>query len=335
MYAQCPECLTFFHLKPSHLKAASGRVRCSKCKHVFNALETLRDDLTPEEIAEVQALKRREPKPDAPLLHDEQVGDLFDGLELTANAELNLAAPDPLIGDIDDDTTHGDRDADERDAVEAEQLSAASGPIVERDLQPGQLAAPAREVPDFGTPARRRSSSFLTTICVAVLALLLLVQVAHWQREVVLRHAIAGPWLAAAYTLFNMELSPPRELAALKISRTEVSSHPDHPRALHLMAVLENNSKNTQPWPHLRVDLQDRWGETVGARYFAAGEYLRNPAVAEEVMSARTQYPVSLVIMDPGSAAVGFQVEPCFPVTDAISNKTEARYACTSHLNNR
>lgn len=333
MYAQCPECLTFFHLKPAHLKAAGGRVRCSQCKHVFNALETLRDDLTAEEIAEVQAAKRREPKADAPLLHDEQVGDLFNGLELTANAELNLDAPEPHIGNVhDDDKADDERDVDERDAEEAAQLSAASGPVMERELQPDQLAAPAREFPDFGTPPRRRRrSSLLTIATVVVLALLLLAQVTHWQRETVLKHDIAGPWLSAAYALINIELTPPRELDALKISRTEVSSHPDHPRALHLTAVLENSSEKAQPWPHLRVDLQDRWGETVGARYFTASEYLRDPLLANQLMSARTQYPISLAIMDPGSAAVGFQVEPCFPTGDT----SEMRHACASQLQTR
>lgn len=326
MYAQCPECLTFFHLKPSHLKAAGGRVRCSRCKHVFNALETLRDDLTPDEIAAVQAAKRREPKPDAPLLHDEQVGDLFDGLEFTANAELKLDEPEPYIGDVVGD------DPDERDAEEAAQLSAAPGPIMERELQSGQLAAPAREFPGFDTPPRRHRSSWPAAGGVVLLILLLLAQVAHWQRDAILRHDVAGPWLATAYELFNVDLTSPPELSALKISRTEVSSHPDRPRALHLTAVLENRGENAQPWPHLRVDLQDRWGETVGARFFTANEYLRNPALADQSLSARTQHPVSLAIMDPGSAAVGFQVEPCFPVVNAES---EARHACVSHLDTR
>src|SRR5690606_35118057 len=75
MYAQCPECLTFFHLKPSHLKAANGRVRCSRCRHVFNALDTLREELKPEEISAVHAARRREQPP-----REEYAGDLFDGL---------------------------------------------------------------------------------------------------------------------------------------------------------------------------------------------------------------------------------------------------------------
>lgn len=321
MYAQCPECLTFFHLKPSHLKAANGRVRCSRCKAVFNALETLRDELTPEEIAAVKAARRREPKPDAPLLNEEYAGDLFDGLEYTKNAELGLGAAESIPDDRSDR-----RDADEKDA-----LIRASGPAIERELQSDQLTAPVREFPDFRPRHSRRSRSPLAGIGVFILLLALLAQLVHWQRALVLEHELAGPWLKEFYSLIDFDIAAPADLSALKVSRTEVSSHPDHPRALHLTAMLENRSENTQPWPDLRVDLQDRFGDTVGARYFTPGEYLRDPAPASRAMTAGGRYAVALSILDPGNEAVGFQVEPCFASVDG----DERRHTCATHLYTR
>lgn len=282
MYAQCPECLTFFHLKPSHLKAANGRVRCSRCKHVFNALETLRDELTPEEIAAVAAARRREPKPDAPLLNEEYAGDLFDNLEYTETEELRLDAPPAR---------------DERQAT-AEMAGETS---------------PARAPLDFAPPPAPRRHTLATGILNILLLIVLGAQLVHWQRFAVLEHPQLGPLLARAYATLGVTLEPPRDLAALNVSRTEVSSHPDHPRALHLTAVLENRSPHAQPWPELHVDLQDRWGETVATRYFSAAEYLRNPAVAAQLpLRAGERHAVELAIVDPGSAAVGFQVEACF-----------------------
>ena len=312
MYAQCPECLTFFHLKPSHLKAANGRVRCSRCKAVFNALETLRDELTPAEIAAVEAARRREPKSDVPFLNEEYAGDLFDGLEYTKNAELGLDAPEPAFDD-------------RRDEEEAAKLAAAAGPqarLVDR------IRTPVRQFPDFGAPRRKRRS-LLWGIGILFLLLVLLAQFVHWQRDTFLQHAVAGPWLERIYSEAGFDLSPPPDLAALKVSRTEVSSHPDHPRALHLTALLENRSENTQTWPDLRVDLQDRWGDTVGARFFAPGEYLRDAAASAHPMSARGRYPVSLSIMDPGSNAVGFQIEPCL----AGGSEEAPRHLCASDMN--
>lgn len=302
MYAQCPECLTFFHLKPSHLKAASGRVRCSRCKHVFNALETLRDELTADEVEAVKAARRREPKPDAPLLNEEYAGDLFDGLEYTENAELGLDAPET-----------GDMDAND------------ARPVPEREVQADALASPAREFHDFQPTRTGTRHPVLFALANIVFALALLVQLAHWQRQKILTHPVAGPYLARVYEIVGFEPQPPRDLAALNVSRTEVSSHPDHPRALHLTALLHNDGKNAQPWPDLRVDLQDRWGETVGARYFTPAEYLREPAAAEQLLPPRGRFPIALAIIDPGSDAVGFQVEPCF----ASGND---RHVCPSHI---
>ena len=41
MLTRCPSCATTFRISPEQLKARQGRVRCGKCRNVFNALETL------------------------------------------------------------------------------------------------------------------------------------------------------------------------------------------------------------------------------------------------------------------------------------------------------
>ena len=50
MYAQCPECMTFFRVTSDQLRAAEGKVRCSKCQNVFNAVTTLRETLSEAEL---------------------------------------------------------------------------------------------------------------------------------------------------------------------------------------------------------------------------------------------------------------------------------------------
>ncbi len=45
MYTECPKCHTYFRIGPEHLKAAGGKVRCGQCNHIFNALDTLTDEL--------------------------------------------------------------------------------------------------------------------------------------------------------------------------------------------------------------------------------------------------------------------------------------------------
>lgn len=282
MYAQCPECLTFFHLKPSHLKAAQGRVRCSQCKHVFNALETLRDELTAEEIVAVDTARKRASGAGSRPPEEDQVGDLFDSLEYKENADLGLAEPQP-----------------------------ASGAAV-IEIQPLDAVAPARRSEDFTTPRTRHRHPVLLALAILALLVLLVAQIVHAQRFQLARHPVAGPYLEQLYAALGLPLQPPADLAALKVSRTEVNSHTEHPPALLLTAVLQNTGADPQPWPELHVDLQDRWGDTVGARYFSAREYLRAPAVAEQALQPGARVGIQLAIADPGSAAVGFQVEPCF-----------------------
>jgi predicted Zn finger-like uncharacterized protein len=48
MYTQCPACKTVFNVKPEQLRAARGKVRCSRCQTIFNAAE---HSYTPESSA--------------------------------------------------------------------------------------------------------------------------------------------------------------------------------------------------------------------------------------------------------------------------------------------
>ena len=42
----CPGCGTAFRVTPDQLKAKQGKVRCGRCQHVFNAIDTLLDAVT-------------------------------------------------------------------------------------------------------------------------------------------------------------------------------------------------------------------------------------------------------------------------------------------------
>lgn len=283
MYAQCPDCLTFFRVRPEQLKAAQGHVRCSQCKHVFNALETLRGDLTADELRAVSEARRAaNAAAEAPLLREESNGDLFAQLDYTDNAELPLEQP------------------------------AATPPDV---TQPLDEAGEYQELPSthFHQPRRRRGplATLALLLVNAVLLLALAAQWVHFHRDRYLQHPEYGLLLQQAYADLGVPIELPRDLAAISVSQTNVSSHPDHDSTLQLTAVIENRAPLPQPFPELRIDLQDRWGETVGARYFRPSEYLRDPAGADRLMAAGTPFPIELPIRDPGATAVGYNVEAC------------------------
>lgn len=321
MYAQCPECLTFFRVRPEQLKAAQGKVRCSQCKHVFNALETLRGDLTAEELRAVREARRAsDTAADAPLLKESGNGDLFENLEYTTNEELPLASQDePTIGEASGDDIQVDVDAEpvieERAAALAgieeskrEDLDEPTG-VTER-MGDDFDSLPRTE---FGRRKPRRSPAMTALLLLVNFLLLglLAVQFVHHERRQLLQHPEIGGLLAETYAHLGIEIEPRRDLAAIRVNRTNVASHPDFAATLQLTAVVENRAGFPQPWPFLRIDLQDRWGDTVGARYFTPAEYLRDPAKAERLMPADEPQAIELAIADPGADAVGFQLEPC------------------------
>lgn len=337
MYAQCPECLTFFRVKPEQLKAAHGKVRCSQCKHVFNALETLRGDLSAEELRAVREARSdnaHDSGKERQAAKADENGDLFAQLDYTANEELPLdddeAAPqldDNLAADELAEEVAGDEPGIDQRAAELadfdeenrEQLESRTG-LTER--MGDEFANLPRT--DFSAPRRHPFKTALLLLANLLLLTALAAQFMHHERRELLAHPEIGPYLSEAYDRIGFEVAPPRDIAAIRVSRTNVASHPEFSSTLLLTAVLENRAGFEQPWPLLRIDLQDRWGDTVGARYFEPREYLKNPAEAAGLMPQGEPQAAALAIADPGPDAVGFQVEPCM--------KKGNRKLCTSDL---
>lgn len=86
MYAQCPECQTFFRVRAEQLRAAGGQVRCSRCQAEFNALLTLHEEL-PTPTSEAKAAET------GPFRDPHTPGDLFAEESLTQSENLPLTEP--------------------------------------------------------------------------------------------------------------------------------------------------------------------------------------------------------------------------------------------------
>ena len=78
MYTHCPSCHTHFEITQEYLDIAHGKVRCGQCDHVFNALENLYNDDTPEpadeptpETAPQSADESASESPDEPSTSDQ------------------------------------------------------------------------------------------------------------------------------------------------------------------------------------------------------------------------------------------------------------------------
>jgi predicted Zn finger-like uncharacterized protein len=52
MLTQCPHCKTIFRVTAAHLNIAQGHVRCSHCRHIFNAINSLVKTVTKDKVTE-------------------------------------------------------------------------------------------------------------------------------------------------------------------------------------------------------------------------------------------------------------------------------------------
>ena len=146
----------------------------------------------------------------------------------------------------------------------------------------------------------------------AVLSLLFAAQVVHSQREQLIRKPGLGSMLAEAYVLLGLPLTVPTDLAAYELRQWGAANDPKETDRLLLRASIVNRASYAQPYPLLRLALQDRFGATLGVRDIAPQDYLPGsgtPGLLEPGQRADAE----IRIVDPGKEAVGFEMDICVP----------------------
>jgi predicted Zn finger-like uncharacterized protein len=155
----------------------------------------------------------------------------------------------------------------------------------------------------------RTSVAWLIGCLVAALALL--AQVTHHFRQDLVRHPQVGPLLKDIYARIGLPLSPNWDLPAFELRQWGNDGGPDPAGHLTVRANLTNRAAFAQPHPILRLELDDRFGDSVAVRDFAPAEYLKNPAEAARLLGPGASAEAELVIVDPGKDAVGYQLDVC------------------------
>lgn len=326
MYAQCPECQTLFRITGEQLRAAGGRVRCSKCLAVFDAVATLRETLSDDELAAARAEQGAVRALAAD--NDFPVEDLFDVPEQAEPTDLLLEVPGYEI----------EEGADDEAALDAflEPEMSAEFPVDDASLEAWATEHPdeAPDVPPINVPrdvadklqeldanvkpevalglVRKRDWVAETVWSLLAVGLLLglAVQWVHHYRHTLDANPDIGPLLRRAYALLNVDFSARVDLNAIRVRRTMVTAHETEEYALRFSTVMSNGASFPQAFPILLILVQDRWGETVAGRYFEPREYLPDNDPDGPMLPGK-RYNVDVAILDPGREAVGFQIIPC------------------------
>ncbi len=152
---------------------------------------------------------------------------------------------------------------------------------------------------------------------VAILALVFVLQVVHAGRNDIVRNETFGPALAGAYDFLGLSVLAPTDLSAYELRQWGAASDPREANRLMLRASIVNRASYAQPLPLLRLTLQDRFGGTLGQRDVGPDDYL--PGSGAPSLLAPGQRADALIrIVDPGSEAVGFELDVCLPAQGGV-----------------
>jgi hypothetical protein len=152
---------------------------------------------------------------------------------------------------------------------------------------------------------------------VAFLALLLLLQVLHTQRNELVRSPAVGPVVAGAYAFFGLSVLAPTDLAGYELRQWGAASDPNEANRLMLRASIVNRAAYAQPFPLLRLSLQDRFGSTLHLRDISPSDYLPG-AGGEGLLGPGERADALIRIVDPGPEVVGFELDICLPAPGGV-----------------
>ena len=330
MFTQCPSCNTINELDAHDLSAWMGQVRCGVCDETFNALNSLSEH-APTHGAVITSVLAPRPRPsaddDAWRQGDEEAGPALAASDHasdpgliaehaereTSEGRVKILAHAPLA--------HAEEaHSIEESAEETSPITLPEGAEVDFLLPPPETTPvaddtpvpekpPANDTTDAADeleellsrrPHRRRRG---WSVAAAALLLLLGAQFVHHARAELVRQPAIAPYLLRIYEALGLDLDPRWE-----VEQYALLGHPEmtteHRDAgtqarLWLRASFANEARRAQPYPLLRLTLEDRWGTAVAARDFTPREYLRDETQAE------------ILVADPGKDTVGFSLDLC------------------------
>jgi predicted Zn finger-like uncharacterized protein len=203
-----------------------------------------------------------------------------------------------------------------RATIKAFGLDAAAEP------PPGRLAALARSRVAPGAieleppPSARTTllnSATLWSAGAGALVILLAAQIVNHYRNDLAATAQFNKPITALYAALGMHLTPRWDLHAYDVRQLGASVESGSAGQIMVRASVKNGAHQPQPMPLLRVTLQDRFGNRIAARDVPPGSYLPRATADTAFLPAGQRIDAEMAFVDPGSNAVGFEIDACLP----------------------
>jgi predicted Zn finger-like uncharacterized protein len=234
--------------------------------------------------------------------------------------DTEVGNPDDDIDDSDTDFDDDSEDPDEAELVVAEQLQ-----DIEREFRKIDDDADGENSEDFhrwlagdleasGTiEAEPRSHGRGWLIAASILALTLLSQLLHYNRDSLAANSKYGEVVRGFYNRLGLTLYPEWELKSFEVRGTEAVAGDTASSALNILANVLVVSDQPVGMPMIRVVLHDRWSDPVASGVFRPEEYLGIQSSRPTVLEPGTTMPIKISVADPGTEARGYVVDICLP----------------------
>jgi hypothetical protein len=144
---------------------------------------------------------------------------------------------------------------------------------------------------------------------IILLSLLLAGQIVHRNREWLAAQGRLGGVLRTLYADFGNPLPVPAILSGYQLRQWGASGDATANGSLRVRASILNTTNQLQPFPLLRVTLEDRFGAHLDTREFEPAEYSGKPLT--RLLGPGERADATVEIPDPGKDAEGFELDVC------------------------
>jgi predicted Zn finger-like uncharacterized protein len=188
-------------------------------------------------------------------------------------------------------------------------------------------APPAADIPDAEEHLIPRPP-YLWLLGTLGAVVLLVAQIVNHYRDDLAASASFNHPLTALYRSLGVTLKPHWDLHSYDVRQLGASVDPGNPGHITVRASIKNAGQQPQPLPLLRVTLQDRFGNRIAARDVQPQFYVPGAVPASALLGAGQRIDAEMAFVDPGTSAVGFELDACLPASGggiACANDVTAR----------
>jgi predicted Zn finger-like uncharacterized protein len=156
-------------------------------------------------------------------------------------------------------------------------------------------------------------------IAALVMLLVLAAQLVNHSRDALATHARLNRPLTALYAALGVPLRPHWDLHAYDVRQLGASVDPGSGGEITVRASIRNGALQPQPLPLLRVTLEDRFGTPLASRDVSPRDYLPGAVPPSSFLSVDQRIDAEMAFVDPGSSAVGFEIDACLPTGGTVA----------------